>query len=64
VATTAPNFVRGAVVPITSSFIILKGSVGVLYAGAIVGVVSFSLAILALVLTHDTFHKDLDYIEV
>ena len=64
VATTVPNFVRGAVVPITSSFIILKGSVGVLYAGAIVGAVSFTLAIIALVLTHDTFHKDLDYIEV
>ncbi|MDD2265694.1 MFS transporter [Sulfuricurvum sp.] len=64
VATTVPNFVRGAVVPITSSFILLKGSVGVLYAGAIVGAVSFTLAIIALVLTHDTFHKDLDYIEV
>lgn len=64
VATTAPNFVRGAVVPITSSFILLKESMGVLNAGAIVGVVSFSLGIIALALTHDTFHKDLDYIEV
>ncbi|MDD5156626.1 MFS transporter [Sulfurimonas sp.] len=63
VATTAPNFVRGAVVPITSSFILLKESVGVLSAGAIVGVVSFFLGIVALVLTQDTFHKDLDYIE-
>lgn len=63
VATTAPNFVRGAVVPITSSFILLKESMGVLNAGAIVGVVSFSLGIIALALTHDTFHKDLDYIE-
>jgi len=63
VATTVPNFVRGSVVPITSSFIFLKGSVGVLNAGAIVGTVVFTLALIALVLTHDTFHKDLDYIE-
>ncbi len=63
VATTAPNFVRGAVVPITTSFILLKGSYGVLGAGAIVGAVCFLLAIIALYYTHETFHKDLDYIE-
>jgi hypothetical protein len=63
VATTVPNFVRGAVVPITSSFIYLKGSMGALYAGAVVGGVTFTLAFIALILTHDTFHKDLDYIE-
>ena len=64
VATTVPNFVRGSVVPITSSFIYLKGSVGVLNAGVIVGAVVFTLALIALTLTYDTFHKDLDYIEV
>lgn len=63
VATTAPNFVRGAVVPITLSFIALKESYGILGAGAIVGVVCFSLAAIALYYTHETFHKDLDYIE-
>lgn len=63
VATTAPNFVRGAVVPITTSFIFLKDSYGVLGAGAIVGVVCFALATVALYYTHETFHKDLDYIE-
>lgn len=63
VATTAPNFVRGAVVPITTSFIVLKENYGVLGAGAIVGVVCFVLAAIALYYTHETFHKDLDYIE-
>lgn len=63
VATTAPNFVRGAVVPITTSFIALKDVYGILGAGAIVGVVSFALSALALYFTHETFHKDLDYIE-
>ena len=63
VATTAPNFVRGAVVPITLSFIALKESYGILGAGAIVGAVCFSLGAIALYYTHETFHKDLDYIE-
>ncbi|MDO9305142.1 MAG: MFS transporter [Sulfuricurvum sp.] len=63
VATTAPNFVRGAVVPITLSFIALKEPYGILGAGAIVGVVCFGLGALALYYTHETFHKDLDYIE-
>lgn len=63
VATTVPNFVRGSVVPITSAFIYLKGSTGVLNAGIAVGAVIFTLAFIALILTHETFHKDLDYIE-
>lgn len=63
VATTVPNFVRGAVVPITSSFILLKPMVGTLAAGAIVGAVCFSLAFVALYFTHETIDKDLDYIE-
>lgn len=63
VATTTPNFVRGAVVPITSSFIVLKDTYGVLGAGAMVGIVCFILAVIALYYTHETFHKDLDYIE-
>lgn len=63
VATTVPNFVRGAVVPITLSFMALKGHYGVLPAAAIVGTVCFGLALAALYYTHETFHKDLDYIE-
>lgn len=63
VATTVPNFVRGAVVPITLSFMALKENFGVLSAAAIVGTVCFSLALIALYYTHETFHKDLDYIE-
>ncbi len=63
VATTAPNFVRGAVVPITLSFVYLKDSYGILGAGAIVGAVCFALGALALHYTQETFHKELDYIE-
>jgi MFS family permease len=63
VATTVPNFVRGSVVPITSSFMLLKESMGVLGSAAIVGGVTFSIALIALYYTRETFHEDLDYIE-
>jgi MFS family permease len=63
VATTVPNFVRGAVVPITSSFMLLKESMGVLGSAAVVGGVTFSIALIALYYTRETFHEDLDYIE-
>jgi uncharacterized membrane protein len=64
VATTVPNFVRGSVVPITSSFMALKGSMGVLGSAAVVGSVVFTIALVALYFTRETFHEDLDYIEV
>ncbi|WP_295053811.1 MFS transporter [Sulfuricurvum sp.] len=64
VATTVPNFVRGSVVPITSSFMLLKQSMGVLGSAAIVGSVVFTIALVALYFTRETFHEDLDYIEV
>jgi len=63
VATTVPNFVRGSVVPITSSFMLLKESMGVLGSAATVGTVVFVIALVALYYTRETFHEDLDYIE-
>lgn len=63
VATTVPNFVRGSVVPVTSSFMLLKDSLGVLGSGAVVGMVVFTLGFVMLYYTRETFHEDLDYIE-
>lgn len=63
VATTVPNFVRGSVVPITSSFMLLKESMGVLGSAVTVGAVVFTIALVALYFTRETFHEDLDYIE-
>ncbi|MDQ1326441.1 MAG: hypothetical protein QG564_1566 [Campylobacterota bacterium] len=63
VATTVPNFVRGSVVPITSGFMILKESMGVLGSAAMVGTAVFAIALAALYWTRETFHEDLDYIE-
>lgn len=63
VATTVPNFVRGSVVPVTSSFMLLKDSLGVLGSGAVVGITVFVIGFLTLYYTRETFHEDLDYIE-
>ncbi len=63
VTTTVPNFVRGAVVPLTFFFQALKGSFGVIGSAAWVGGASLLLALGALSLLHETHGKDLDYYE-
>ena len=63
VATTVPNFVRGAVVLITSGFIALKGGMGLLGAAWAVGLVCFGLAAWALTGLEDTHGRDLDFEE-
>ncbi len=63
VTTTAPNFVRGSTVLILMMLDHLKGTAGLLQAGAWVGVVCIGVAIVAAVFMEETFHKDLDYME-
>lgn len=63
VATTIPNFVRGATIPFASLFVWLKGSMGVINAGLLLGVVVAAIALLALAFIEETFTKDLDYVE-
>ena len=60
---TVPNFVRGAVIPITNSFKYLVPAVGLVSGSIIVGAVCISLAILSSILLKESFHKDLDYLE-
>ncbi|MGF6929122.1 putative MFS transporter [Chitinophaga sp. W2I13] len=65
VTTTVPNFVRGAVVPLTFLFqsmqLLFNGSL--VYAGISVGVICLALAFWSLTGMQETFHKDLDYLE-
>lgn len=63
VATTVPNFVRGAVIPLTMLFLYLKSTWGVIYSGLTVGALTVVLALVALYFLDETFTKDLDYIE-
>jgi putative MFS transporter len=65
VTTTVPNFVRGAVVPLTLLFKGLRPLLNdsMVYSGIIVAVISFAFAFLALGRMKETFSKDLDYVE-
>lgn len=65
VTTSAPNFVRGMVVLLTTLFSFLHKDAGLGFVPAVmlIGVAVLSLAIMATIKTEDTFGKDLDYIE-
>jgi MFS family permease len=64
VTTSTPNFVRGAVVPLTTVFLFLSQSTGsIIISSLIVGAFVFSFSLLALWRTKETFGKDLDYLE-
>lgn len=61
--TTAPNFVRGAVVPLTTAFAALKPSLGVAGSAIAVGAVTMVVAFVALSALGETYGKDLDFVE-
>jgi MFS transporter, putative metabolite:H+ symporter len=65
VTTTIPNFVRGAVIPITWGFQALAGEKkeNIIEAALIVGMICFVLALWATSQVEETFSKDLDYVE-
>jgi MFS family permease len=61
--TTAPNFVRGAVVLLTSGFQALKGPLGVQASAIVVGAVALTIGVVSLISLEETFGKDLDFTE-
>ncbi|KAA2243866.1 MFS transporter [Chitinophaga agrisoli] len=63
VATTVPNFVRGAVIPLTTLFLYLRGSMGIVHSALVAGALTTAVALLALYFLDETFTKDLDYVE-
>lgn len=65
VTTTVPNFVRGAVVPLSLLFQYLNGlfNNSFIHAGMIMAVLSLGFAFWALNDMQETFTKDLDYLE-
>lgn len=63
VATSIPNFVRGAAIPLTASFAWLKPDFGVINGSIIIGSVTILIALIALVFLQETFHKDMNYEE-
>lgn len=63
VTTSVPNFVRGAVVPITLGYGLFSARMGEINGALVVGLVCFLIGGVSLWLLQETFHKDLDYLE-
>ncbi|MFN9582702.1 MAG: MFS transporter [Bacteroidota bacterium] len=63
VTNTVPNFVRGAVVPITLSFKSLVPALGIIHAALVVGSVCVLLAVVSTWYIQESFSKDLNYVE-
>lgn len=64
VTTTVPNFIRGALVPISLLYTFLKSiQIGTLNAALVTGIVCCSLAYLGAYFLDETFGKDLNYYE-
>lgn len=63
-ATSIPNMVRGFIIPMTGAFHFLIPYTGVTMAGVTVLAVMISLAAGSLLILRETFHEDLDYVEV
>lgn len=63
VTTTVPNFVRGAVIPITGGYRLLEGPLGIAGSALVVGTVCIGLAFYSMYRLRETFARDLDYVE-
>ena len=63
VATSIPNFVRGATIPLTIAFAALKPDFGVNNAALLIGVVVVAVSLTALFFLEETFSKEMNYVE-
>lgn len=63
VATTAPNFVRGALIPSTMLYGLLVNAFGIVPAAITMVLVLSGIAIYSLIQLEESFDKDLDYLE-
>jgi len=62
-ASTAPNFVRGAVIPMTFVIQQIKGQIGLVSSVAVIGAVIMVVALLALSRLKDSYAQDLNFLE-
>jgi putative MFS transporter len=63
VTTSAPNFVRGAVVILTTAFTFLDPHLGIVGSAIAVGIGALAVALFSLSHLEETYGKDLDYVE-
>jgi putative MFS transporter len=64
VTTTVPNFVRGSLIPINACFNLLVIHYGMVESGYIMMFILTALALFSLSRLKESFHKDLDYLEM
>jgi MFS family permease len=64
VTTTAPNFVRGSVVVMTSAFQALQPALGIRGSAMVVGAAALGVAYASLHGLEESYGKDLDYLEL
>jgi MFS family permease len=63
VATTVPNFVRGATIPLAALFVQFKPDLGVINSGLTLGIITSLIALVALYFLEETFTKDMNFVE-
>jgi Arabinose efflux permease len=63
VTTTVPNMVRGALILISLLFTWLQTFNSYVTSGLITGIVAMVIGIASVILSEETFHKDLNYVE-
>ncbi len=63
VTNTVPNFVRGAVIPISLSFMAMRGPLGDVAAVLVVGAACLGLSLWATLYVRETFGDDMDFLE-
>jgi MFS transporter, putative metabolite:H+ symporter len=64
VATTVPNMVRGSLTLVSLLFTQLQRNVDYVKAGWITGIVVMIVGVVSVLLAEETFHKDLNYLEI
>jgi len=63
VTTSIPNFIRGAIVPVSAVFLALRPTQGILDAAMMVGVGVCILSTVCLFTLEETFSRDLNFLE-
>ena len=63
VATTVPNFIRFAVVPMSLAFLALKPAWGLVQSGLVISLIASGIAMVSVFFLEEPFGKDLNFIE-
>lgn len=63
VATSAPNFIRALLIPISIIYQQLQPQLGIIHASAVVGIACVLVAMAFVILSDETFGRELNYVE-